>query len=1281
MNLIFSAIVRRHVGATSSTRNVFASALIALIAFGFSGAVLALHPKPLPEAATVNVKPNAALADSEKADQHVLIQLTGQAAVEAYAAGLPGGGSGVSALAVAAGRNQIATNQAQQAALINAMQAAGITYKEIYRVQRAMNGVAVIVPAAQVNAIRKLPGVKAVRAIVPSWPTSNSSASFVGANQVWQGIPAAQADGTGIRIGIIDTGIDYQHSNFGGTGLLADYMANDRVTITPALFPTAKVVGGTDLAGDNYDANGSVGSTTPSPDPNPTDCSGHGSHVAGIAAGFGVTSAGATFSGPYDTPTLNTLRIQPGIATKALLYSIRVFGCGGSTDLVVQAIDYALDPNGDGDLSDHLDVINMSLGSDVGSLESLDAEASEAASLSGMVVVAAAGNAGDTYMIVSSPSVSRRTISVAASWDGGETAGLLTITTPPVIAGSYFAVPAAFGPPIPGGAGLTGTLIYALPHDACAPLTNAAAIAGNIAVINRGTCSFQPKVQAAQDAGAVAVIMVDNRPEVPITMGPVGAPFPTIPSAMISQADGVAIEAQLLIPTPVAGNLSGVSGGDLLASFSSRGPDNGMPVGMKPDITAPGLNIVSTQSGMSCMTGGHCITPTANGFVPGNTSLSISGTSMATPQVAGLIALLRQLHPTLSVEELKALAMNGSLHDLTTNPGGAGLRYGAGRIGAGRIDAVASANLAVTAFNADGSGAVGVTFPSAVGASTSVTQKVRVKNHGSTPKTLTLGIDTVVDNPGVSFSLPGGTSLTLLGHQTLDIDVKMSGSANLLTHTFDPTIFLSQGTNVGTLPRYWQTEETAYLTFTGGGTLLRVPLYVAPNPTSTMTAGASVPTGGTAAGTTALLLTGTGVCTGTLMPGPSCAGSFPTDEESLVTPFELQVSNPRNPAASAQSNLRYAGVSAGGGVLNFGISLWGPAGIVPAELDTATEVTLVTPAGAPLFTLYPFVGSDPSTGVPTNVYLTGVYKWSTGTTSLFFFANGVDPTVVDTRIFQNDVFFMSAPLSALGLTAGSTIRYFVDTYDTLTGNNIDDLGPFTYNLGTPGLDFGGGVLFEDLPGATIPVAFNVANLTANASLGALVLHHHNKVGLTAEVLTVPPVTAVAPVLASAVSRKVHGAAGTFDLPLLLTPVTNPTTEPRQGPLQTIVFTFDKPITAATVTVTEGTATAGAPTFSGNDVIVNLSGVTNVQYVTVALSNVTAADGGTGGTGSVRAGFLVGDVNQNRVVTVADVGLINAALAQPVTASNYLKDVNASGTLTVGDKAIANANLATALPAP
>lgn len=175
------------------------------------------------------------------------------------------------------------------------------------------------------------------------------------------------------------------------------------------------------------------------------------------------------------------------------------------------------------------------------------------------------------------------------------------------------------------------------------------------------------------------------------------------------------------------------------------------------------------------------------------------------------------------------------------------------------------------------------------------------------------------------------------------------------------------------------------------------------------------------------------------------------------------------------------------------------------------------------------------------------------------------------------------------------------------------------------------------------------------------------------------------VLQSASSRRVHGATGTFGLPLsTVVPPTvnhNPTTEPRQGPAHTIVFTFDKPIAAATATITEGTATVAAPTFSGNDVVVGLTGVTDQQYVTIDLTNVGSTDGGIGGIDSVRIGFLFGDVNQSRVVSVADLGLVNSQLAQTVTLTNFLKDVNASGAISVADKGITNANLTRALPTP
>jgi len=1172
MSLAISANIRRASRAPFLIRNMIAAGVVSLAMIG--GAVA----RDIASIAPDSDSTAAVLPSSAQPDAHVFIQLSGPPAVQVYASAAvaamgaaPGAPinlatapPAVIAAAVAASRTQIQANVSEQASFVSALQASGIKHQEIYRVQRAMNGVAVIVPRSQLAALRAMPGVTAVTIIRPAHPTSAVSVPFINAPQVWQGLTSTAADGTGIKIGIIDTGIDYLHADFGGTGLLADYTGLNTTLPTP-FFPSAKVVGGTDLVGDNYNAAGTGAQLIPVPDPNPMDCNEHGSHVAGTAAGFGVTTAGATYAGPYDTTMVpSSLRILPGVAPKALLYAIRVFGCTGSTDVVVQAIDWALDPNGDMNMSDHLDVINMSLGSNNGGLSSLDAMASENASLAGMIVVAASGNANDSYMITSAPAVANRAISVAASWDGGEPAGQVAVTAPPAIVGNYFAVPAAFGPSVTP---LSGTVVRSIPNNGCAAFTNAAAITGHIALVDRGTCGFTVKVAFAQAAGATSVIMVDNTPEVPITMGGTD-PTITIPSVMISQSDGLLIKAQLGVG--VSASLSTVGGGDLMASFSSRGPSSNMPVGLKPDITAPGVNIVSAQSGI-----------TAGGIIAGNQSLTISGTSMATPHVAGQMALLKQLHPTWSVEELKALAMNGSIHDLTTSTGGSGLRYGAGRAGAGRIDAQQSATNQVIAYNADGTGQVSVTFPGEIFGATSVIRKIHVVNHGGSTANLTLGIDTVVDNPGVSFSLPGGASLSLAAGASVDIDVQMSGTTNSVRHTRDLTTFTVQGGS----PREFLTEETAYMTFsTGGPTTMRVPLYVAPYAAAAMNAGGSLPTGGAALGVVNLTMAGTPVCTATYLPGPPAACNsmvLPTDVVSLVSPFELQVNNPRNGAVPAELDIRYAGVNAdlSDGIMNFGFSTWGPFG-QPGASVVDIEFTIYDAVGNPTYTIFPT--SATVSNVTSNVYVPGIYKWSTGTVALKYLTQLVGGNTLDTRVFQNEALFLSADLTALGLTPGSNFTYSIETYDA--SGLLESLGPFTYNIAAQGFATDANWLSNDLPGNTIPVAFNTVNLAANGSLGGLLLHHHNKQGTRAEVILVPPATV-------AFSASTGGAQSTIVGTAFGSVLTTKLTDTFANPVVGAVVTFTLPAAGASGTfpgsvktidvLTDGAGVATSPVITAN----------------------------------------------------------------------------------------------------
>ncbi|MFZ0532908.1 MAG: S8 family serine peptidase, partial [Anaerolineales bacterium] len=279
--------------------------------------------------------------------------------------------------AIALTINQIDVIQQKQTVFMEDLQASGVQATELFRTQKVYNGIWLHVDVDGLKRIASISGVKAIHPIIPKTIDHTTSVPLIGAPQVWGGLGNYQ--GAGIKIGVIDTGIDYIHTNFGGDGI---YVGQDFTTLDEPVnaFPTAKVVGGWDFVGDTYNADPASSSydPVPAPDPDPMDCYGHGSHVAGTAAGFGVNTDGTAYeeSGADTYAALKDLtssayidkfRIGPGVAPKAELYSLRVFGCEGSTEVTEQAIEWAVDPNGDGNLSDHLDVINMSLGSPFGS--------------------------------------------------------------------------------------------------------------------------------------------------------------------------------------------------------------------------------------------------------------------------------------------------------------------------------------------------------------------------------------------------------------------------------------------------------------------------------------------------------------------------------------------------------------------------------------------------------------------------------------------------------------------------------------------------------------------------------------------------------------------------------------------------------------------------------------------------------------------------------------------------------------------------------------------------
>lgn len=300
--------------------------------------------------------------------------------------------------------------------------------EELYRTRTRLiyaNGaIAVLINPQDLAAAMGLPGVQGVHPIATKEVLDTLNLSAVD-GAVEQRVFPDGATGQGVRIGVIDSGIDYTHATFGGAGTPQAYTNNNPRVIEAGSFPTAKVVGGYDFAGDTYNV---IDSPVPTPDNDPLDCQGHGTHVASTIAGFGVDATGATYTGSYTASTdFTTFRVSPGLAPEAQLYAFKVLGCANSraTTLLFPAIEYALDPNGDGNTADRLDILMVSLGAPFAGTDDPDFVAVQAAVEAGMVVVVGAGNAsnplqpatlanGSAFYAVHSPGSVTGAISVAA---------------------------------------------------------------------------------------------------------------------------------------------------------------------------------------------------------------------------------------------------------------------------------------------------------------------------------------------------------------------------------------------------------------------------------------------------------------------------------------------------------------------------------------------------------------------------------------------------------------------------------------------------------------------------------------------------------------------------------------------------------------------------------------------------------------------------------------------------------------------------------------------------
>ncbi|MGC9053616.1 MAG: S8 family peptidase, partial [Candidatus Hydrogenedens sp.] len=283
----------------------------------------------------------------------------------------------------------------------------------LFTVQKVFNGIGAYL---ELDHVQKLQSDNDIKAIYPLSRVSISlskSLPFTGAPTVWSNY---RATGKGIKVGIIDTGIDYIHKDFGGSGIQQDYRNNDPTIIGDVPFPTKKIAGGYDFVGEDYDPE-VYGKNIPIPDPDPFDQHGHGTHVAGIIGGYGVLN-GITYTSGYTQQVINCpFSVYPGVAPQTELYALKIFSNAPKSEILIPAIEWAIDPNQDNDFSDHLDVLNLSLGEDFGFSDTPEAVACNNASKVGILIVVSAGNRGDAFFSLGTPASAESVIAVSACED------------------------------------------------------------------------------------------------------------------------------------------------------------------------------------------------------------------------------------------------------------------------------------------------------------------------------------------------------------------------------------------------------------------------------------------------------------------------------------------------------------------------------------------------------------------------------------------------------------------------------------------------------------------------------------------------------------------------------------------------------------------------------------------------------------------------------------------------------------------------------------------------
>ncbi len=581
----------------------------------------------------------------------------------------------------------------------------------------ALNAVAVRLNGTRIGALRAAPGVTFVGYQKNYAPSADPDLSLIKAEAGWVAADppgGASNAGTGVQVGVVDTGIDQTHPCFDDEGFPATTQRGDTRFTNNKVIVARVFMNKADNRGYTAEA-----------------IQDHGSHVAGtVACNYQTPASVGGADIPYD---------PSGVAPGAQLGNYNVFpglvGNARSED-ILNALQAAAE--------DGMDVINMSLGGDASGNQDLLTNAVNNLDRANIVVAVSAGNDGPGHYTVGSPGSAERALTAGAS-TVGHFVGV------PISAGGSVVAVAAASEFAPIDADLTAPLSLATGS----PLGNGcdagqfSGTAGTIALVSRGVCTFSQKVFNAEGAGAVAVIVVNNVPGDPIAMSTTPA-FPTsipaVQAGLAARDDLVALAGQdVTIGADPAYVASGFD--NIMANFSSQGPTD-VDFRVKPDLVAPGVNVLSSVTQHSCDP------------VPAEGCWAFfQGTSMASPHLAGTAAVVRQAHPAWSAWQVRSAIVNTAQEGLLTRATAIStLQTDVQVVGAGLADVEAAVRARVALSSVSTSfGAI----PSRNGASQ--TRAVTVTNLGGAALTLPVSVtgSSAFSVAPASVTLSPGASATL----------------------------------------------------------------------------------------------------------------------------------------------------------------------------------------------------------------------------------------------------------------------------------------------------------------------------------------------------------------------------------------------------------------------------------------------------------------------------------------------------------------------------------------